>query len=111
MGDLIADGTAWLAIDPIFLVTIAHAAELEIGAVADVDLVFIGPADQAVILIGGFHGLGEELGEGLIKKRNPANIYDDHFKPTHLLPLSHLLFELPCTSIRSHGCRRSVQKT
>lgn len=38
-----------------FLFAVAHAAEVEVRAIADVALVLIGPADEAVVAIFWFH--------------------------------------------------------
>lgn len=56
MPDFVTDDTAQLGIHLFLALSVAHTAEVEVGAVADVKLVFVRPAGEAVILIGDFHG-------------------------------------------------------
>ena len=55
MGDFIADDGAEVGVGGFFLFAVADAAVVEVRAVADVALVFIGPADEAVVTIFWFH--------------------------------------------------------
>ena len=56
VGDFVADHGAEFGVGGFFLVAVADAAEVEIRAVADVALVLIGPADEAMVAIFWFHG-------------------------------------------------------
>lgn len=53
--DFIADDAAQFSIDLLLALPVTNAAEVEVGAVADVELILVRPADEAVILVGGFH--------------------------------------------------------
>lgn len=55
VGGLIADDGAEFGVNRFLLFAVADAA-VEVGAVADVALVLIGPADKSVVLVCGFHG-------------------------------------------------------
>jgi hypothetical protein len=59
-GDFVADDGAEISVGGFFLFAVADAAEVEIRSVADVTLVFIGPADETVIAVFWFHD-GEEV--------------------------------------------------
>ena len=56
VSDFIADDAAKFSIDLLLTLSVADTANVEIGAVADVKLILVRPADEAVILVGGFHG-------------------------------------------------------
>ena len=55
MGDFVADDAAEFGVGFLLAVAVANAAEVEVGAVADVALVLIGPADEAVVTVFRFH--------------------------------------------------------
>ena len=55
MGDFVADDGAEFCVGGFFLIAVAGAAEVEVRAIADVALVFIGPADEAVVTVFWFH--------------------------------------------------------
>ncbi len=55
VGDFVADDGAEVRVSLFLLVTVADASKVEIRAVADVTLVFIGPTHKAVIAVFGFH--------------------------------------------------------
>lgn len=57
MGDFVADDGAEFGVGVFLADAVADAAEVEVGAVADVALVLVGPADKAVITVFRFHGL------------------------------------------------------
>ena len=54
MGDFVADDGAELSVGGFFLIAVTGAAEVVIWAIADVALVLIGPADEAMITVFGF---------------------------------------------------------
>lgn len=56
MGDFVADDGAEVGVGGFFLIAVAHAAEVDVRAVADVALVLIGPADEAMVTVFWFHG-------------------------------------------------------
>ena len=56
MGDFVADDLTEFRITSFLGLGVADAAEVEIGTVSDVNFIFIRPADEAVVLIFGFHG-------------------------------------------------------
>ena len=51
VGDFVADDGAEFGVGGFFLISVASAAEVEVRAVADVALVFIRPADEAVVAV------------------------------------------------------------
>ena len=55
MGDFVADDGTEVGVGLFFLFAVTDASEIEIRAVADVALVLVGPADEAVVAIFGFH--------------------------------------------------------
>jgi len=55
VGDFVADDGAEVGVGLFFLFAVAAAAVVEVRAVADVTLVFIGPADETVIAVFWFH--------------------------------------------------------
>jgi hypothetical protein len=55
MGDFVADDGAEFGLGGFFLFAVATAAEVEVGAIADVALILIGPADEAVVAVFWFH--------------------------------------------------------
>ena len=57
VGDFVADDGAEIGVGLFFLVAVAAAAKVEIRAVADVAMVLIGPADEAVITVFWFHNV------------------------------------------------------
>lgn len=57
--DFIADDATQLGIDLFLVLSVADATKVEIRAVADVELVVVRPADEAVILICGLHNVRE----------------------------------------------------
>ena len=56
VGHFVADDGVEFGIGGFLLVAMANAAEIEIRAIADVALVLIGPADEAVVTVFRFHG-------------------------------------------------------
>jgi hypothetical protein len=56
MGDFVADDDAEVSVGLFFLFAVEAAAVVEVRALADVALVFVGPADEATITIFGLHG-------------------------------------------------------
>ena len=56
MNDFVADDGAKFGVGGFFLFAVADSAEVEVRAVADVRLVLIGPADEAVVTVFRFHG-------------------------------------------------------
>ena len=58
VGDFVADDGAEYGVGVFLAVAVADAAIVEIRAVADVALVLIGPADEAVVTVFRFHGGG-----------------------------------------------------
>ena len=55
VGHFVADDGAEFGVGDFLLVAMADAAEIEIRAIADVALVLIGPADEAVVAVFWFH--------------------------------------------------------
>lgn len=56
ISDLVADDRAEFRVNFFLTLAVAHTAEVEIRAAADVALVLVGPADKAVVAIFGLHG-------------------------------------------------------
>ena len=55
VGDLVADDGAEFGVGVFLAVAVAAAAVVKIRAVADIALVLVGPADEAVITVFRFH--------------------------------------------------------
>ena len=55
VGDFFVDDDAEFAVGIEFDFGVADAAKIEVGAIADVTLVFIRPLDEAVVAVLGFH--------------------------------------------------------
>ena len=65
VSNFITDDAAQFSIDLLLTLPVTHAAEVEIGAVADVKLILVRPADEAVILVGDLHDRIKSLLAGL----------------------------------------------
>ena len=64
VGDFFPDDGAEFAVGFEFHVGMADAAEIEVGAIADVTQVFVRPLDEAVVAVLGFHEANVTRGFG-----------------------------------------------